>query len=104
MNKRLKDKWVKALRSGKYKQGKGKLLGPNNRFCCLGVLCDVSELGVWCDQHSYVFKGLPYSSSLPSAMATKVGLTDHQEGKLVDLNDKAGKSFEYIAYYIERYM
>lgn len=29
--------WVKALRSGKYKQGKGALF-ENGRYCCLGVL------------------------------------------------------------------
>lgn len=29
--------WVKALRSGKYKQGKGSLF-ENGRYCCLGVL------------------------------------------------------------------
>ena len=35
-------KWVEALRSGKYSQGKGTL---QNRagYCCLGVACDVYE-------------------------------------------------------------
>src|ERR1700680_3265817 len=35
-------KWVKALRSGKYKQHRGDLVGPKgNSFCCLGVLTDL---------------------------------------------------------------
>ena len=33
--------WVDALRSGNYIQDKGKLHTLDNKFCCLGVLCDV---------------------------------------------------------------
>jgi hypothetical protein len=40
MNPRIKKMWVKALRSGAYKQGKGRLRN-NNEFCCLGVLCNL---------------------------------------------------------------
>lgn len=39
--KKFKDKWIAALRSGKYKQGRGQLRSLNNNYCCLGVLCDV---------------------------------------------------------------
>ena len=39
MPKKLKKRWLKALRSGKYKQGKGALYDPKTKaFCCLGVL------------------------------------------------------------------
>jgi hypothetical protein len=41
MNKEIKAKWVKALRSGQYKQGRNKLRSANNEFCCLGVLCNL---------------------------------------------------------------
>jgi hypothetical protein len=41
MNKRVKELWVKALRSGEYKQGTGHLRDKNNNFCCLGVLCNI---------------------------------------------------------------
>lgn len=42
-------KWSDALRSGKYKQGRGRLLSykpkeyapASRRYCCLGVLCDL---------------------------------------------------------------
>ena len=40
MNKNIKEKWVKALRSGKYTQAK-QALKIDNSFCCLGVLCDI---------------------------------------------------------------
>jgi hypothetical protein len=42
MNAELKAKWLAALRSGEFVQGKGELLndrqGSNKRYCCLGVL------------------------------------------------------------------
>lgn len=50
MNPEVKQKWVAALRSGKYEQGQGHLINntkdeddddKNPRFCCLGVLCDI---------------------------------------------------------------
>lgn len=41
MKRELRDKWVAALRSGKYEQGQ-KTLVRDNRYCCLGVLCDVA--------------------------------------------------------------
>lgn len=40
MNEEIKKIWVKALKSGKYKQGKGKL-SHAGRYCCLGVLCSI---------------------------------------------------------------
>lgn len=40
MNQEIKQKWLAALRSGEYKQGRG-CLKRDNRYCCLGVLCDL---------------------------------------------------------------
>lgn len=41
--KEFKEKWVAALRSGKYKQGAGKLFSDaSNTYCCLGVACIVA--------------------------------------------------------------
>lgn len=40
MNSRVKRLWVEALRSGEYQQGRNALRA-DDRFCCLGVLCDV---------------------------------------------------------------
>ena len=37
-------KLVDALRSRKYKQGVGRLR-IDDKFCCLGVACDISGLG-----------------------------------------------------------
>ena len=44
MNPKVKSKWVEALKSGEYLQGKGALRTMENgefRHCCLGVLCDL---------------------------------------------------------------
>jgi len=41
MKKNIANMWIKALTSGKYKQGKYVLRSKDNKFCCLGVLCDL---------------------------------------------------------------
>lgn len=44
MKPEIKEKWLAALKSGKYKQGKHALCRTNDdekSFCCLGVLCDL---------------------------------------------------------------
>jgi hypothetical protein len=41
MNLEVKEKWVSALLSGDYKQGEG-YLRDEDKFCCLGVLCDLA--------------------------------------------------------------
>jgi hypothetical protein len=41
MNPEIKAKWVAALRSEEYKQGKKVLNNGVGNFCCLGVLCDL---------------------------------------------------------------
>ncbi len=44
INPELKAQWVEALRSGKYTQGQLMLRTPDNDFCCLGVLCDITNV------------------------------------------------------------
>ena len=40
MNPDIKKKWIEALTSGEYLQGESHLR-VGDRFCCLGVLCDI---------------------------------------------------------------
>lgn len=40
MDQRVKEKWIAALRSGNYEQGRSALRS-GNQYCCLGVLCDL---------------------------------------------------------------
>ena len=41
MNQEIKQKWLAALRSGEYEQGTQTLRSFDNKFCCMGVLCDL---------------------------------------------------------------
>ena len=42
----IKQRWIDALRSGKYEQGRGALR-TGDTFCCLGVLCDIHKPEGW---------------------------------------------------------
>lgn len=41
MKKEWADKWITALESGEYPQGRGLLHSARGGYCCLGVLCEV---------------------------------------------------------------
>lgn len=111
MNKEIKDRWVAALRSGKYLQGRSALLS-GNRYCCLGILCNLhaQETGnEWCagdpgGLHSY----LEETGVLPSEVAQWAKLQDYnptvkqygERRRLSSVND-SGTSFSAIADLIE---
>ena len=43
MNVEVKEKWLKALRGGEFKQGRERLCDlDDNSYCCLGVLCEIA--------------------------------------------------------------
>lgn len=46
MSPELKTRWLEALRSGEYKQGRA-YLRKDDKFCCLGVLCDLIDSTQW---------------------------------------------------------
>lgn len=102
MNSNAK-KWVAALRSGEYKQGKGCLCDVKNRYCCLGVACrvyaeEVNGLIITETRDSINFDG--HHKCLPEQVRMWLGLT-HRYGEfgvscLTHLNDK-GDTFNEIA-------
>ena len=51
MNKENVKKWIAALRSGEFKQGKKRLRNldtmGNKTYCCLGVLCEIADIEIW---------------------------------------------------------
>lgn len=111
----IKLKWVNALRSGKYDQGKGRLKDDENKFCCLGVLCDVINPGSWklCPIvgwkhgdidvgaiHSDEFADLFEADNALEAVHQKTDINLIQD-RLIKMNDDEGKSFEEIADYVE---
>lgn len=114
MNKTIKKKWVKALRSEKYKQGKEQLRSLDNEFCCLGVLCDITIPNLWKKtKNDYVvraketldpkFETTPEKycyGMLPAKLATKTGLNLDKQLALASMNDE-GDDFVKIADWIE---
>lgn len=97
MNKKVKTKWLKALRSGRYKQTKAQLMN-NDGYCCLGVCLITNKLMTKkaIDNHQ-VFEG----AMLPSKIRINIGLTVKTQEKLVNMNDAEGKDFREIADWIE---
>lgn len=97
---RFKAKWIKALRSGKYKQGYYRLYSKStNSYCCLGVACVVSGLE---EKQISRYGMIPKSfkknhANLPTDLIESNALTN----KLVNLND-SGYSFKRIASWIEK--
>ena len=96
-------KWVDALRSGEYEQGKGNLKTADGKFCCLGVACEISELGEWNGRYY-----LDASNFLPPEVQGWLGLSSSPQivgvadGSAWYLNDHRGWSFDQIADAIER--
>lgn len=114
MKKNVMKKWVKALRSGEYAQGKLSLVRISNngehQFCCLGVLCNImqeetGELKVNRVNDNFIFDSnrhiLPDSVKNWSDMKSHDGTTACSKMvSLIGLNDD-GKSFTEIADVIE---
>ena len=64
MNQEIKNRWVSALRSGEYKQGKGALCSINNEYCCLGVLSDLYAKEYELEWITKEYKNRKYISSI----------------------------------------
>lgn len=99
--------WVEALESGKYRQAQEELMkkiGGRYYYCCLGIACDLSGLGVWdYEKGRYVYTTDQSSEALllPRDVADWLGirgddpwLGDH---KASQLNDQLGWDFAEIA-------
>ena len=117
MKAELKQKWIEALSSGRYQQGSGVLRDKHDRFCCLGVLCDLVDASGWRElrpvdtciaNHEFEVEAYPYlheadeaETTLPFPLKSRIGLKESEISKLISLND-AGNDFEFIARHIEQ--
>lgn len=110
MNQAIKERWVNALDSGKYKQVRGALHNDKG-YCCLGVLCDLyiqehpDNNWTWEEGR---FKFMDECGVLPYTVRKWAGLSvnnpviqlEDGETSLAGLND-LGRPFEEIAQIIE---
>lgn len=99
-NEELLDKWIDALRSGDYKQGKRKLKNVDQYgqyFCCLGVL---KELEPSCG--SFANESLEKTPFRGLSEGGYIKIEDGDSINLADLND-TGKTFAEIADVIEKH-
>ena len=97
----FKKQWLKALRSGKYQQGKDNLRSTDNKFCCLGVAAHV--VGCTCiTGKSYIENDSEYSSKIRGISKVPKILIGNGDipGELADMNDR-GTSFDDIADWIQ---
>ena len=114
LDPKIKAKWLKALRSGKYKQTRqGSLYNEKtDAYCCLGVLqhCISGPDGV--ESYCYPSDDWYYSNidvSLADISPKSLGINAKKEHNsvqdvLASLNDNAKYNFSKIADWIEKYL
>lgn len=120
MNPLVKEIWVKALKSNKYRKGSGRLRrfaylkGEQDLFCVIGVLCDLyAEVGPERWQLSLSAGGYSFdgeSENVPVAVQKWAGLSSeipvvrykNRKMALTYLNDNEELSFEALAELIEK--
>jgi hypothetical protein len=99
----FKKQWLKALKSGDYKQGTGSLISRNsnqeNTYCCLGVaahMCGSGDSILRCKYFIKKGEGLRGISKIPDILKGDSGLPE----TLAQLND-AEDNFELVIEFIE---
>lgn len=114
MDRKLRDDWIAALRSGAYPQGRTALKTYDGGYCCLGVLCKVKD---WSNENrARVMEG-EYSLEIETKDDERVwnssevefdsialalfGLSYDNQAKLISMNDDDKLNFKQIANWIE---
>jgi hypothetical protein len=101
INKEFWTKWIAALRSGEYVQGKG-YLNRKEKYCCLGVAVDILDPNGW--KGSFDVKCYEKEEAcLTKQTLQKIGLSFELQAKLVKMNDN-GHDFKSIADFLEKEM
>ena len=99
--KAFKTKWLKALRSGDFKQTTGELQDSEG-YCCLGVACRIQHPRMKLEGIGYISKG--GFKRLRDVNVPKLIKGEDENpiaSKLAGMNDQ-GESFKTIADYIEK--
>lgn len=117
MNQDIKQKWITALNSDEYSQGRNSLRqisrhdDHGNDYCCLGVLTELyrkeTGRGNWVrvgHTSRFVEGDDENSCELIQPVLDWSGLTTAEQYTLVGLNDHHGQNFTEIAQYIRENM
>lgn len=119
MKKKYRDQWLKDLRSGEFKQGRGALCktrGEVTTYCCLGVLgsqvgtFEADSKDVACRNALRLPGFQPCNSPrtllgiLDFQLLIQLGLTHPEQSELIRLNDTLRISFSEIANHIEKHI
>jgi hypothetical protein len=120
MKKDIKERWVSLARKNKQHHGRGALRSRDNKFCPLGMLCEMAYAdGVIGapyfdeDADAYIYGGPGAEGSsgvLPKAVMKWAGLEEEDPGLIIDnkrttityANDRSMTSFTKIINAIER--
>lgn len=108
MDPEAKAVWIEALRSRQYRQTKSRLrqddeCGP--AYCCLGVLCDVTNRGNWQPEVTSQWYTTQLGASMdevPEDLGNALSLSKEAQYHLIGMNDEEGSSFSEIADWIEK--
>lgn len=106
-----REKWVTALRSGEFKQGRGRLHAEADEYCCFGVACELATAeGVLVARgFAYATPGQAFQDAVPpEAVKDWLGLTDQlgilehpsrfdDMDVLTEVNDSGRWTFDQIA-------
>jgi hypothetical protein len=116
MKREIKEKWLQALRSKKYKQArlslKRRLDDGSYGYCCLGVLAEVCGLDDWKtikyengsedDKIALMYEGSKFYGGLPDRCLEQISMRLDEARMLANMNDFSEMSFEEIANVIEQ--
>jgi len=113
-------KWIEALRSGDFKQGRLSLRNDTkgeefSRYCCLGVACAIApvKFGRFSSlpttlsyvpnvvRFTFVDNKEAQTAFLPEKLREWLGISEDAMRTLIRMND-GGSSFEDIAYVLEK--
>lgn len=112
--------WIADLRSGKFTQCQGQLRDDydEKKYCCLGLACDtfcrkiMKKKSIWVRSHNFATNTseTPIKTEfqfnkgfMPSWLSDKIKLPKRTQDRLAHMND-AGKTFDQIADWIEKYL
>lgn len=108
MRNAVRQRWLKALRSGEYKQGGRFLCLEDGSMCCLGVLYDIEFDGYWELVEETEYRRGHYTidgtrSGLSDDFADSVGLDIFEHEYMMRWADN-DRSFNNAIDYIENYL